>query len=153
MFNSKAPQEKNIPHPEKAPPVKHQKAGGTPQNINSDLNEIMRRLRVLEERYGNLRKKNQLSDQNMLEDSKKVYDEIRIIESTITELKREVLEVNTKIKMLEEEVSESVQKRDLKMISKYMDFWEPMQFVRREEAERIIEDIIKSSQNKKMEPK
>ncbi|MBN2422394.1 hypothetical protein JXB41_04140 [Candidatus Woesearchaeota archaeon] len=132
----------------KALPVKHEKISPEAQKISININEIMRRLRILEERYSNLRKKNQLTDQNMLEDTKKLSDTIKVIQSTINELKKEVLEVNSKIKMLSEEVSQSVEKRDFKLLSKYLDFWQPLDFIRKGEAKLIIEDILKEEKNK-----
>ena len=119
-----------------------------PSKTGADLNEIMRRLRILEERYSNLRKKNQLSDQNMLEDSKRIFDQIAAIQSIISELKKDVNEVNSKMRILDEEVNSSVQKRELSVLNKYLEFWEPLNFVKRDEAKRIIEDTMNEIKNK-----
>ena len=84
----------------------------------------------------------------MLEDSKRISDEIKVIQTTIVELKKEVSEVNHKIKMLCEEITQSVPKNDLKLLSKYLDFWQPLDFIRKQEAKKIIEDIIEDLKNK-----
>ncbi len=109
---------------------------------SAELNEIMRRLRILEERYANLRKKSQLTDQNMLDDSKRIFDDIHVIQSIIAELKRDIEEIRTKMRLLTEEIEESVQKRELNLLSKYLDFWQPMEFVRKGEVKTIIEDVL-----------
>ena len=108
----------------------------------NQINEILRRLRTLEERYTNLRKKNQLSDQNMLKDSKRLSDDIKVLQSTINDLKKEISEVNNKIRKLHEEISQTVPKRKFDMISKYVDFWEPMNYVQKGETKKIIQNII-----------
>ncbi|MBU0756807.1 MAG: hypothetical protein KKF44_01970 [Nanoarchaeota archaeon] len=153
MFNAtpkQLPKPGDIQHVQQ--PVKPVKSSKKPvpisQKVYSDMNEILRRLRILEERYSNLRKKNQLSDQNMLEDTKRLSQEIAVIQSTVNDLKKEVIEVNTKIKLLTEEMSQSVRKADLDLLSKYLDLWQPMNFIRKEEAKRIVEDIIEEIKSK-----
>ena len=46
------------------------------------------------------------------------------------------------MKILNQEISSSAQKRDLDLLNKYMNFWDPMNFISREEAAKIIEDIL-----------
>ena len=106
-----APSHQGHPGPggmKKPTPEKHKKLNPADAKVTTQINEIMRRLRVLEERYSNLRKKNQLTDQNMLEDIKNVSDEIHVIQSTITELKKDINEVNHKIRLLNDEIAQSV---------------------------------------------
>ncbi|MBN1501936.1 hypothetical protein JW930_00190 [Candidatus Woesearchaeota archaeon] len=113
--------------------------------LSREINEIMRRLRILEERYTNLRKKNQLTDQNMLDTSKKIMEELKISQSTITELKRELQDMNSKITVLAEEIQSCVPKRDFDMVSRYLDFWEPMNFLSREESEKIVQEFMRNT--------
>jgi hypothetical protein len=143
-FSSKKPSQNNKTTPKKSisPFPSPKKLDPSSTKLAKSINEIMRRLRVLEERYTNLRKKNQLTDQNMLEDTKNMSDEIKVIQSTMTELKKEISEVNNKMKKLEEEISQSVSKREIKLLSKYLDLWQPLEFIRKEEAKHIIENVI-----------
>ena len=41
-------------------------------NFNNQINDVSRRLRILEERYTNIRRKGQVVEQNMLSENKKV---------------------------------------------------------------------------------
>ena len=50
--------------------------------------------------------------------------------------------------MLNEEISQSVPTKDLKLLSKYLDFWQPLNFIRKDEANKIIEDLIEDIKNK-----
>ncbi|MBD3203293.1 hypothetical protein GF327_03300 [Candidatus Woesearchaeota archaeon] len=112
------------------------------KKLAGNINEIMRRLRILEERYSNLRKKNQLTDQNMLDDSKTISDEIRVLQSIVTDLKKEIQDVNIKISTLNQEISQAALKRDFNRLSRYIDYWQPMDFVNKNEVKKIIEDTL-----------
>ena len=113
-----------------------------PPDLMNNINEVLRRLRVLEERYSNVRKKLQLTEQNMIEDTNKITDHVRVLQTNMKDLKKQVDEVNAKMKILNGEITSSAQKRDLDMLATYVSFWEPMQFLRRKEAEQLIEDIL-----------
>ncbi len=128
--------------PSQPAPQKPVKIDASEQKTVGDINDIMRRLRILEERYSNLRKKNQLTDQNMIDDAKRINDEIRVMQHTISELKKDVQEVNSKIKLLTEEMGQSVTKSEMNLLAKYLEFWEPMEFIRKEEAQKIIQDVV-----------
>jgi len=128
--------------PSQPAPQKPVKIDASEQKTVGDINDIMRRLRILEERYSNLRKKNQLTDQNMIDDAKRMNDEIRVMQHTISELKKDVQEVNSKIKLLTEEMGQSVTKSEMNLLAKYLEFWEPMEFIRKEEAQKIIQDVV-----------
>lgn len=140
---AKGPNPKKTGKPSKVPPKgTHPQPPQAKAQHSKEINEIMRRLRVLEERYTSLRRKTQLTDQNMLEDTKRVFDEIHVIQEIISDLKKDISDVKLKMRMLEDEMKSTVQKRDLDVLKKYLEFWEPMNFMRREEAKRVVEDLL-----------
>src|SRR3989344_7209497 len=93
-----------------------------PVAITKEVDEIMRRLRQLEERYSGLRKKSQLIEQNMLKDAKDIFEEINVIHQTVSELKGEMSEISEKLSKLSEEIKGSASKADFNVVSKYLDF-------------------------------
>ncbi len=107
-----------------------------------EMNTIMTHLRILEERYTNLRKKNQLTDENMLEDSRKLSSDIRLIQENLVDFKKELSEIKTKLAMLYEEIGQTAKKSDYKVLSRYLDMWEPMGFVSADEAKKMVEEAI-----------
>ncbi len=109
-------------------------------SFNEQMNALVRTIRLLEERYSNLRKKTQITDQNMLEDVKKITTDIKLINSDINEIKKQLLEVNEKINLLFEQIKSSVKKEDLDLLEKYLNLWSPLKFVTIDEAKRIIEE-------------
>lgn len=96
-------------------------------------------LRVLEERYTNLRRKMQMTDQNLLEFEKDMRSEIKALGNDLLELKRSVSEINENLIMMSSELKNSVKQYDFKVIEKYVDMWQPMNFVTREELKHYVE--------------
>jgi len=110
-----------------------------PDDPSKHINEIVTRLRMLEERYSALRKKDQFSEHTMLKDTKEIFQEIKLINETINELKMELSEFNEKITKLAEEVSGSVKKKEFDVLVKYLEYWEPLEFVTRNEAKKMLQ--------------
>ena len=111
-----------------------------PLAISKEMDEIMRRLRLLEDRYSGVRKKSQFNEQNMLKDTKDIFEEINAMHVTITELKSEMEELNEKLEKLTDEVKGSVKKPDFNVLAKYIDFWQPLNFLTKEEAEKLLNE-------------
>ena len=89
--------------------------------ISSNIGNLNRRLRVLEERYTNLRKKSQLTDQNMLHIDKKIIEEIKTC----------------------------AKNEDIKVIEKYVNMWEPVKFVTINQLKDVVEKTVASELSKR----
>lgn len=125
---------------DKKNPSQPPKGQQIPPQLSTEIDEIMRRLRLLEERYAGLRKKTQLTEQNMLRDAKEIFQELKVLNETITELKGEMSEMNEKLLKLNEEVQGSVKKSEYNVLAKYIDFWQPLNYITKEEAEKLIRE-------------
>ena len=108
--------------------------------VTKQMDELMRRLRLLEERYSGLRKKTQFTEQNMLKDAKELFAEIKILHETLSELKSDLLELNEKLIKLRQEVKSSVKKTDFNVLAKYIDYWQPLNYVTKEEVEKLLNE-------------
>ena len=106
------------------------------------INDLSRRLKIIEERYTGLRRKTQLTEQNMLNINKKISTEVKTISSDINETRRALLEITVKIKEIKEELSKYAKKNDLKLLDKYMSYWEPLNYVTAEEVEKIAKEML-----------
>jgi predicted RNase H-like nuclease (RuvC/YqgF family) len=109
-------------------------------SFNEQVNTLIRTIRILEERYSNLRKKTQITDQNMIEDVKRISTNIKLLDSEISEMKKQFIEVDEKISILFDQLKSSVNKEDLEVLDRYLNMWNPMSFVTFEEAKRIIKE-------------
>jgi DNA-binding HxlR family transcriptional regulator len=134
---------------EQRAPVLKKEEPGLIAEMSSILNTLTRGSRILEERYDNLRKKIQMIEQNILTENKKIYSEVKTFEMEFNEIKREIADINEKITMIISELREGAKKEDVAVLEKYISVWEPLNFITRQEAERIIKDAIKEELSKK----
>lgn len=108
----------------------------------AQLNDVVRRLRILEERYTNLRTRSQLTEQNILSKNRSFSTELKTIISDIHEIKREIEEMKNKILNLFKEIQTFASKEDVKILEKYISMWEPVNFVTQKEVEEIVKEAI-----------
>lgn len=115
--------------------------GPSPEEIGQlrhDINSLSRRLRELEERNQNLRRKVQMTDQSMINQNRKYRQELNIVNSDMNELKHMMSELDNKMLLLIKELRMCARQEDLKVVEKYVQFWEPIKFVTRKEIERMM---------------
>jgi predicted nucleic acid-binding Zn-ribbon protein len=108
--------------------------------LASMISDLDRRLRVLEERYSNLRKKIQLTDHNIIESEKSFGKELRNFNEDILKLKRNTNEFDEKIVIFDNEMQNVAQKNDLKVLEKYLAMWDPSMFVTRKELREYLKN-------------
>ncbi len=111
-------------------------------NFNNQINDVSRRLRILEERYTNIRRKGQVVEQNMLSENKKVNTEIKTVNSDISDLKRGIAELKSKMMLIVKELQLCAKKEDVQVLEKYINLWEPINFVTSNEVEKIVKSMI-----------
>ena len=111
-------------------------------DLYSQINDLGRRLRTTEGSYSNLRKKTQLTDQNMLTSHKRISNEIKAIDEDIKEVKRGIEDINGKIGQIAKEMQIFAKKDEVKTLQKYVTMWEPIKFVTENQVEDIVKDII-----------
>ena len=115
---------------------------GNIQDLTSEVDSYTNRLRILEEHYGNLRRKSQLTDQNLLQTHKKLMEEIKIINTDMTDLRREMQDIKEKVRMIIKELQEAAKKEDVNVLQKYINMWEPVNFVTRNELQKILDEYL-----------
>lgn len=123
----------------KAEPVK-QSASQT--ELSESVSMVIRRLRVIESRFENVRKKLQFVEQNMLEANKKLQTEVKTTNMELLELKSGMLELQSRIRMIVKEVQLRADKEDVDVLKKYLSYWEPIKFVTAEQVEKIVRRIL-----------
>lgn len=114
-----------------------------------DINEVLEqinvvgtRLSMIEDRSSNLTRRVQVADDALLKLRKKVDDEIKTINSDIVEMRRSITELSNKIDLIIKELKTRAGKEDVESVKKYIEMWEPLNFVTREEVERLISRVL-----------
>jgi hypothetical protein len=103
----------------------------------------MRNLRTLEERYSNIKKKMQLTDSLMMKEHKRLHSSVRSANSEILMLKKDLTELTYKMDLILKELTLSAKSVDLESLKKYIGIWQPMDFVRKDEVEKLVDEILK----------
>ena len=116
--------------------------------ISDEMMNLSTRLKVLEERTSNMKKKDQIIEQNMLSHRKKDSEEIEILKEEIDEMRRTITEIENKIIMLIKELRLSAKKEDVTVLKRYFELWEPVNFVTQNQVENIVKEIIEEEKGK-----
>ncbi len=111
-------------------------------DLAGELNNLSRRMMVIEERYTNLRKKTQVTDQNMLTSNKKTMTEIQTMHSTLDEFKKKLDDIIEKMKIMVRELKECAKRQDVDVLQKYINIWEPINFVTRDNVVKLIAEQV-----------
>ncbi|HLF55015.1 MAG TPA: hypothetical protein VI612_04815 [Candidatus Nanoarchaeia archaeon] len=136
------------------PPAPAKRLPSLPEMAPSSeqLNTIMARVRVSEERYGELRKKLLLVEQNMLGNHKKAMSEIKSLQAEINEVKRTMLAVEDRIITVIKEIRLTARKEDVDVLKRYLELWDPVKFITSEQVEKIIDEKLGRHKNEVDEP-
>jgi hypothetical protein len=112
------------------------------------INEIEARLKMVEERYNDLSRRTQFMDKTLLDERKRITKEIKLINSDILEIKREINNMTIKIELIITELKSCARKDELNTLSKYIDLWEPLNFATRKQVEDMINEKLAEKQEK-----
>ena len=119
------------------------------QDPYSLINELNTRIRILEGKYNLTRERMLVINQNMLDHYKKLTTDIKIIDEDITEIKESLDLLKNTIKNTLKELQLLARKEDLKILEKYINMWDPLKVITKEEVEEIIEKRLKNDKAKK----
>ena len=106
------------------------------------IRDVTRRLRVMEERMASDRKNIQLNQQNVLTASKKVNQEIKNMYTELNEIKKELTSFNDQLGLVMAALKNTTKKDDVKVLEKYIELWEPLNFVTKREVEALVRRIV-----------
>ena len=115
---------------------------GPDMNLLHDIATLTRRLRVLEGQYTNSRRRITVIGENMLSHGKKLNEEVDSVNEELTELKKAVEDMNEKMILIIKELRNSARKGDVEVLKKYINIWQPLNFVTRDQVDKIVKDAI-----------
>lgn len=107
--------------------------------ISQNVNNVAARLRVLEDRYDNIRRKTQLTEQNLLEFERRIAAQAKQMQTVLEGLEKGFSEAMEKVEAMQHELANTVKASDFKVLEKYIDAWEPLQFVTRQEFNQFLD--------------
>ena len=113
-------------------------------DVSEQINSLNGRLRVIEERISNLNRKFEVNESNDLEKQKRTNIEFKTLNSEIMEIKRAIENIQEKIEVITREMPNLAARDELEVLKKYIEMWDPMSFVTRDELEKRLKEIMKN---------
>ena len=104
------------------------------------LNEVVGRLRINESKITTLRERLLITDSNMIEEFKKVSQEVRNMNRDIIQLKNEINFLRENMQDLIKAAENFASSQDVKVLEKYINMWNPLNFVTEKEVKQIIKE-------------
>ena len=111
-------------------------------NHSNDFLELNRRIKVLEDIMSNLRRKILVNEQNDLSRNKKILFEQKSTLTEMNELKKEIENIKRGINEIINELKNSAKREDVEILKKYVDMWNPINFVTEDTVEKIIDEKL-----------
>ncbi|MBI2663957.1 hypothetical protein HYX10_01295 [Candidatus Woesearchaeota archaeon] len=107
--------------------------------------ELVRRTRMLEERYSGLERRSQAVEENMIEHHRKLSSEIRMLGEELADVKKAVKDAGDKVQQIIAEMQELARQDEIQTIKKYLDYWEPMRFVTQQQVEKTVKEMMENN--------
>ncbi len=114
-------------------------------NLSYVLSDMNARVRVLESKYSLFGERLLIINQNMIEEYKKTIRDMKSMQAELSELKKEVFYLKEVLNDFNKEFDMFARKDSVKILEKYINLWNPMNFV----TEQDVISIIKREVSKK----
>lgn len=108
-----------------------------PEQPAPHVTEVATRLKLAEERYVNLQKRNQLMEESLLSFEREMKSELKVATQQLNDLRRHIVDINQKVDAIEGELQAVVPRHEFQVLERYIDLWQPMRFVTVDEAKRL----------------
>jgi len=109
--------------------------------VLSDLNN---RVRTLESKYMLFGERLLIVNKNMIEEYKKMVQEIRLINADLREIKQESERARDVIHSMLREMEFFAKRDQVKVLEKYIKLWDPLSFVTEDQLQNMLNDQLKA---------
>lgn len=106
--------------------------------MQRELFSFDKRLKLIETRFDSLRDHVGLIDENLIEKHKAALEQIKDVSDSLAEVKKEMDEVRRSLDRLISRSEVFVTRDSLKVLQKALDYWQPLDFVTRDEVEDML---------------
>ncbi len=113
-------------------------------DITYVLSDLNNRIRTTENRQTLFAERLLVVNKNMIEEYKKMMTETRLINDDLREMKREIETIKVVLQNIARDIGSFAKKEDVKVVEKYVELWNPMNFV----TEKQLETALKTKRGK-----
>ena len=104
------------------------------------FNEVIGRLRINESKLTTLRERLLVTDSNMIGEYKRISDEIKNINEDVRDLKNAIMSLKETMQDIIKGAENFASSQDVKVLEKYINVWNPLNFVTEKEVRQIIQE-------------
>ena len=126
------------------PPVKK-----TPTMPTGSFSDMNRKLAIVEDRLQNLRDHIALVEKDALEKNKALVVEVHEYDDKIDALKKDIEKLESMFERLISKLELFASKEQLKVLERYLNFWNPLDYVSKKDVEELIAGKLKSKTRRK----
>ena len=105
--------------------------------------ELNSRIRSVEGRYNLLAERLLIINHNLIEQYKKTMKEIQLINSDLSEIKHDLNTTKEVINNIVKELENFASKNNVKVIEKYIDLLNPLNFVTEEQLNKVLDEKLR----------
>ncbi len=113
------------------------------QDISTVLSDVISRLRILESRYELFGERLLVVNRNMIEEYKKMRDEIHSLTEEIKKVKADTFNIKETVRQVFKELQYFAKKEEILALDKYVKMWEPMKFCTEQDVKIIVKGMLK----------
>jgi len=106
------------------------------------MQDIERRLRIIEDRLNILRQLIENLEHNLVEKDKKIDNKLMQINQDVENLKKQITDLNLKINAILNQLPLFATNERVEVIERYLDLINPFEYLTREEVEKIVSRMI-----------
>jgi len=126
------------------------KAPGIPntldfKNVNDQISNITRRLKLLEERLTALKSKSTMLEENEMAEKKVFEKQTKDLATQIKDVKLSVSQVRDDVILIIKELQTLAKKDKVDMLEKYIEMWSPINYVSQNEVQKLIKDTVEEA--------
>lgn len=146
--------EQNLP-PLPDLPTPSNLAGGVPKataegltRVREHVSSFAARVRLVEDQLNNIRGHLELIDSSMVDKHKTIVKELRSLEDNGRELRAEMAKLNDLVERTIKRLESLSSKEEVKVLERYIEMWQPMNYITRDELKSLVQKIIKEQTKK-----
>ncbi|MAG45216.1 MAG: hypothetical protein CMH63_00380 [Nanoarchaeota archaeon] len=109
----------------------------------ADFSEVIGRIRINEARIANLRDRLSVTDTNTISEFKKNSTNLKDINLEMKEIKTDLFQLKETLKEMIKEMNAFARSQDVKILEKYINMWNPLNFITEKEVLKLIKENAK----------
>ena len=107
-------------------------------NLSAVLIDLNARIRILEGRYTLFGERLLVINQNMVEEYRKLMKETKLINHDISQIRQDIFNLKDILTSITKEMALFARNDKVKVLEKYINFWNPLHFMTEEDVIQII---------------